>query len=152
MAQRVEIATVTVPAATLSSAPITAALPWRQGYPERVEIRIPPGPSGLVGVRLLHSGTVIIPRSTNEWLITDNEPVIWPLEGYPSNPAWSVQAYNQDIYEHAFQVRMLMNEIAAAAVPSFVPLDIAPGGEAEDDSPEEGEDLPPELPDLGELS
>lgn len=146
MAQRVEIATVTVPAGTPSTAPLTTSLPWRQGYPERVEIRIPPGPSGLVGVRFLHSGTQIIPRSTDEWLITDNEPVIWPLEGYPYNANWQIQAYNTDIYEHQFQVRMLLVEIGPAPAASFVPLPIAPESTAEDDNPELDEDLDAEFP------
>lgn len=136
MAQRVEIKTVTVPAGTLDTAPQTDALNWRQGYPERVEIRIPPGPSGLVGVRLLHSGTLVIPRSNDEWLITDNEPVIWPLEGYPYNPNWTVQSYNLDVYEHTFQVRMLLNELGPQPGPSFVPLVITPSGLAEDETTE----------------
>lgn len=140
MAQRVEIATVTVAANTLSSAPLTTPLPWRQGYPERVELRIPPGPSGLVGIRLLHSGTVIIPRSADEWLITDNEPVIWPLEGYPYNPNWTVQSYNLDVYPHTFQIRMLLNEIGGVPSPSFTPIDITPGAPATDLSEEVIED------------
>lgn len=134
MAQRVEIKTITVPAGTAIATPQTTPLLWRQGYPERVEIRVPPGPSGLVGIRILHSGTRVIPRSEDEWLITDNEPVSWPLEGYPSNPAWSVQTYNTDIYPHDIQVRMLFNEIGASPGPSFVPLDITPSGLAEDDN------------------
>lgn len=136
MAQRVEIATITVPGGTVEASPQVTDLDWRQGYPERVEIRIPPGPSGLVGVRFLHSGTLIIPKSNDEWLITDNEPVNWPLEGYPYNANWQVQSYNLDIYEHTFQVRMLLNEIGVQAGPSFTPLVITPSGLAEDETTE----------------
>lgn len=136
MAQRVEIKTVTVAAGVAVATPQSDALNWRQGYPERVEIRIPPGPSGLVGVRLLHSGTLVIPRSNDEWLITDNEPVIWPLEGYAYNPNWTVQSYNLDVYPHTFQVRMLLNELGAQPGASFTPLVIAPSGLAEDETTE----------------
>lgn len=122
MAERVEIKTVTVPAATAIAAPQVTALKWRQGYPERVEIRIPPGPSGLVGVALAHSGTRVIPHDETEWLVTDDEPVIWPLTGYPSNPSWTVLAYNLDIYAHEFQVRMLFNEIGTTSLtPNIAP-------------------------------
>lgn len=134
MAQRVEIKSITVPAATAVSSPQTTALPWRQGYPERLELWIPPGPSGLTGIRLLHSGTRIIPRSEDEWLVTDNESISWPLEGYPYNANWAVQAYNTDIYPHTFQIRMLFNEIGTQGVPAFQPILITPEATAEDDA------------------
>lgn len=117
MAQRIEIKTVTVAAATQKNAPLITALNWRQGYPVQVEIRIPPGPSGLVGVALAHSGTQVIPHDESEWLITDNEPVIWPLTEYPTNANWTVRAYNLDVYSHTFQVRMLLNEIGQTSLP-----------------------------------
>lgn len=142
MAQRIEIKSITVSAGTQIATPQTTALPWRQGFPERVEFRIPPGASGLMGVRLLHSGTRVIPRSEDEWLVTDNESVSWPLEGYASNPNWTVQAYNLDVYPHTFQIRMLLNEIIVSQAPGFVPIDITPEGTGNDDSPEVGEDLP----------
>lgn len=119
MAQRIEIKTVTVPAGTPIAAPAVTSLPWRQGYPVQVELRIPPGPSGLVGVALAHSGTKIIPHDEDEWLITDNEPVIWPLTGYPTNAVWTVLSYNLDVYAHDFQVRMLFDELGSPALPAL---------------------------------
>lgn len=139
MAERVEIRTITVPAGTLASAPYFQTLVWREGYPERVEIRIPPGPSGLMGVAILHSGERVLPKTDNEWLITDNEPVIWPLEGFPYNANYAVIAYNTDIYDHQFQVRFLLNEVRYTGpqqpeMPEFIPPNVSP--ESEQESPE----------------
>lgn len=138
MAERVNIKTVTVPAGTPASNPLFQALDFRQGHAEQVEIRIPPGPSGLVGVALLRSGRRELPRDTDEWLITDAEPVIWPLQGYGTSESWAVIAYNTDIYEHTFQIRMLFNEIRATSPKTPEPVEVVPLSE----STEEEQDFP----------
>lgn len=120
MAQRIEIKTVTVAAGTAIATPQKTDLGFRQGYPLQVELQIPPGPSGLVGVALAHSGTKIIPHDESEWLITDSEPVKWPLTDYPTNANWQVWAYNTDQYSHTIQVRMLFNELGPARL--IVPI------------------------------
>jgi hypothetical protein len=144
VANRIEIKTITVPAATLEAAPQTTALTWREGFAERVEIRIPPGPSGLVGVALSRSGRQVIPHDETEWLITDAEAVVWPLEEYGTSAKWSVQAYNLDIYDHIFQVRMLFRELRSPAPEPPPPVEIVPpnpSDESEQDFPEYTLDL-----------
>lgn len=126
MAERIEIKSITTPAGTALLSPLITALDWRQGYPERVEIRVPPGPSGLVGIQFAHSGQVIIPHDDSEWLTTDNEPVIWPLDNYPYNATWTVRTYNLDVYDHTIQVRMLVNEVGSQVVQRLQPATINP--------------------------
>lgn len=124
MAERIEIEDITVPPGTLSSAPASFALVWREGYPAFVEFRFPPGPSGLVGLKLLHSGRVVIPKRNNAFLVADGEVIKWPLEGFPYNANYTVQAYNEGVYEHTIQVRMGLNEIGArelTRIPSTLP-------------------------------
>lgn len=122
MAERIEIKSVTTPAGTDVATPQTTLLNWRQGYPVQLEIRFPPGPSGLVGVQLLHSGEVVVPHDPLEWLITDNEPVIWPLDGFPYNAKYALRTYNQDVYDHTVQVRMLFNEVATQQIVRMTPI------------------------------
>lgn len=145
MAERVDIKTITVPAGTTIAAPQSTVLGFREGDVERVEIRIPPGPSGLMGVALARSGRKMLPKNASEWLITDNEPVIWPLEGYGTSASWSVLAYNLDIFTHTFQVRMLFKELHGGAPARVEPIDFTPpieSTEDEADFPEYVEDLP----------
>jgi hypothetical protein len=126
MAERIEIKSVLTPAGTEDTAPLTTDLNWRQGYPVRLELRFPPGPSGLVGIQLLHSGEVVVPHDKTEWLITDNEPVIWPLDGFPYNAKYAIRSYNLDVYDHTVQVRMLFNEVAAQQIVPIATIPINP--------------------------
>lgn len=124
MAQRVEILSVTVPVNTTQASPQQTSLTFRQGIVELLELVMPPGPSGLVGVRFLHSGQVVIPYSGTGWVITDDEVVSWPLADYPTGEAWAVQAYNNGIYPHTFQVRMLYNEMGTQRLAVVQRLDL----------------------------
>lgn len=124
MAQRVELADVTVPLGTLRTAPATFPLTWREGYVEFIEVKVPPGPSGLVGFQLLHSGARIIPRQANTFVVTDDETIRWDLEGYPSGASWAVRAYNEGVFDHTLQLRVGINEIGrqeVTTVPSSLP-------------------------------
>lgn len=113
MAQRIEIKEITIVAGTLKTAPQINTLTWREGYPEFVEIRFPPGPSGLVGVQVRHSGRRIIPKADNNFLVTDNEVIRWELEGYPYNAVYAVVTYNEGFFNHTLQFRWGINEIGA---------------------------------------
>lgn len=124
MAERVEIKSILTPAGTAIATPLTTALNWRQGYPLRIEIRFPPGPSGLVGFQLLHSGEVVIPHDKTEWLITDDESVIWPLDDFPYNAKYAARTYNTGVYDHTIQVRMLFAEVGAQQLTPMTPVPI----------------------------
>lgn len=110
MAERIEVFEVTVPAGTAISAPQNTSLSFLDGHVTKIEVRIPPGPSGLVGFRFVHSQQVIIPFSGTTWIVADDEKLEWPVEGYPTNDDWSVRAYNTDIYPHTLYIRFLVTE------------------------------------------
>lgn len=94
---------------------------FNDGVVQRVEIRVPPGPSGLLGFQLAHSEQVIIPYSASEWIVTDNEVISWPLEDYPVRDGWEMWTYNLDVYEHSVFVRFLVSDDVGN-----IPLTIAP--------------------------
>jgi hypothetical protein len=104
---------VSIPRSTPIATPAVIALPFDDGQVDRIEMRWPPGPSGLVGIKVRHSGQTVIPFSDNTWLKTNDEVVIWPLENYPEANAWTVLGYNLDIYDHAIQFRLLVNDAPA---------------------------------------
>lgn len=132
MAERIELFNVTVPAGTLSTSPQTTALSFNDGDVEFVEFLIPPGPSGLVGFRLRHSGETVIPYDRAGWIVADNEVIKWPLEGYPSGEAWSLMAYNTDVYPHTIYIRIGVRESRRSLIVRASLVPIAPGGSAED--------------------
>jgi hypothetical protein len=110
VATRIEVFDVTIPAATAQAAPVTVALPFDDGELERIEMRWPPGPAGLVGLRIRHSSQVVIPYSGTSWVVSDDEPIYWPVSGYPATDKWDVLGYNTGAYPHTIQVRLLVND------------------------------------------
>lgn len=124
MAQRIEIEDIVIPAGVLRTAPQTFTLPWREGYPDFIEFRFPPGPSGTVGVQLFHSGRRMIPKRADTFLISDDEIVKWELEGYPYNSVYTVRAFNEGNYQHTIQLRMGLNEVSGQrlATTTAVPI------------------------------
>lgn len=124
MASRIEPFSVTVPAGTSSATPLDFPTTFNEGIVEKLEIIIPPGFSGLVGFKLVHSGTVVIPYQYDEWIISDSEKIEWTLQGYPTGSAWAVRAYNEDVYDHTMYLRYLVTENERYTYVSATPLDI----------------------------
>lgn len=126
MADRIETPTITIPAGTTIAAPQTTALALRDAVLERIEVRIPPGPSGLVGFAFLHSGQQVIPFRGGDWVITDDESLDWSTENYPTGNKWSLRGYNTDIYPHTLYLRLHFREILPLAPTAGQPLSIVP--------------------------
>lgn len=137
MSDRIEVFDVTIPAATLTTAPQTTNLSFNEGIVESIEILIPPGPSGLVGFRILHSQGVVIPYDSSKWIVADNEVVKWPIANFPTGSAWAITAYNTDVYDHTLYLRFLINETPRSGIVRAQLVPIGPGGTAEDFEPAE---------------
>ena len=117
MASRVEIFDVTVQSGTPIAAPATTAMTFDIGEVGRVEIVIPPGPSGLVGFQILHSGESVFPREPSRWIITDNEQIKWDISNAPTSGRWACRAYNLDVFDHTLHFRWLITEVGVLILP-----------------------------------
>lgn len=73
-----------------------------------------------MGFRFRHSTQIVIPYVGSNWVITDDEKLSWPVQGYPTGDKWSVQMYNTDLYDHTIYIRMHVNEI-----PSHQPVAVS---------------------------
>jgi hypothetical protein len=123
MATRIEVFDVTIPAGTAQATPVTVSLPFDDGELERIEMRWPPGPAGLVGLRIRHSSQVVIPYSVNSWVVSDDEPIYWNVSGYPATDKWDVLGYNLGVYPHTIQIRLLVNDpIRPPAPPQLISI------------------------------
>lgn len=116
MATRVEVVNLTVPAGTPVATPVSALLFSNRAEIERLEVKVPPGPSGLVGFRFDHSNRQVIPKTDGTWIITDDETLEWPLQSYSVQPDWHIKAYNLDVYDHVLAVRTLLIDTAPPPV------------------------------------
>lgn len=132
MTERIEVFQVTIPAGTAQASPLTTPLSFNQGIVHKLEITIPPGPSGLVGFRIRHSSQTVIPNSGTNFIIADGQYIEWDLEGYPVGNAWAIQAYNTDVFPHTLYLRFLINETRRNILAPAQLVPIAPGGLAMD--------------------
>lgn len=132
MAERIETFDVTIPAGTAIASAQTTALNFNMGVVQKIEILIPPGPSGLVGFRIRHSAQTVIPHSGSGWIIADDEKIEWPLENFPVGNKWTIQAYNTDVFPHTLYLRFLVAETRRNILQQATLVPIAPGGLAED--------------------
>jgi hypothetical protein len=122
VATRVEIFPVTIPANTAIAAPVTRNTTFNDGRVERIEMRWPPGPAGLVGLRIAYSGQVVIPFQATNWLITDDEAIGWDIQRFPETGRWQFVGYNTDQFDHTIQVRFLIVDDVSVSVPGGAQL------------------------------
>lgn len=128
MAERIETPIITIPAGTLSTAPQITALSLRDAILEHIEVVIPPGPSGLVGFALRHSGQQVIPFTAGQFVIGDGEKLAWDVQNFPTGDKWSVAAYNTDVYNHSLYFRILLRELPTSAVQVTAPVQVVAVG------------------------
>jgi hypothetical protein len=108
--------TVTTPAGTLPSAPLVTPWPLADANLDYVEIIVPNGPSGQVGVAILWSGTQIIPWGNGTWIITNDEKIHIPVGSYITISGLAVQTYNEGIFPHTLYLRALVKYTTAPVV------------------------------------
>jgi hypothetical protein len=124
MAREIRRFTVTVPAGTAIATPQVTALTMPSRVVRELEVVVPPGPRGQVGFALGSTGVAVIPVNAGAWLVTDNETIRWPLEGFWDSGSWQMRAYNTGRYPHTLEVRFLVDLVGS---PNNVSQPIDPG-------------------------
>lgn len=134
MATRVEPFEVTTPAGTLQASYLVTPLSFPDARVERLEIIVPPGPSGLMGFKVAHSGQSVIPIRSDTWNIADGVKFDWPLNNFPTGDSWELWTYNTDVYEHTIYIWFHLMDFGSDTFAMPVPLSISPGGSAQHDT------------------
>lgn len=111
---------VTIPAGTLKTAlsMTSCKLPMRRV--DRIEIKVPPGPRGLMGFQIGGSKQQFIPRGAGQFVVTDDEEISWDIVGAFDSGDWWVMGYNSGTYDHTIYVRFLVSlvgKVTATAQP-----------------------------------
>ena len=130
MAREVYRFAVAVPAGTAKTSPASIACPMPPRQVTRVEVKVPPGPHGLVGFQLASGGVPMIPLPAGAFVVTDDEELGWDLEGQIDSGAWQVLAYNTGSFDHTLEVRFLCDLVVPAAGllgPQPLPVDVLSG-------------------------
>lgn len=115
----------TIPAGTAQASPVTVDLSIPSRIVTGVRLRVPPGPSGLVGFALASGGTHILPWGDTSWIVADDEVIDEDLANQIESGAWQLIGYNTGSYDHTIQVVFRLLPISTAAATSvWVPATI----------------------------
>lgn len=109
MAREVRRFPVTIPASTPKASPQVTNLSFPFRVVRELEVRIPPGPRGEVGFAIGGSGQPVIPVEAGAYLVTDDEIIRWPLDGFWDSGSWQMTAYNTGRFPHTLEVRFLVD-------------------------------------------
>lgn len=123
MATEIRVFDFTVPAGTPAAAPVELDVSFPPRVVQAIQVVVPPGPSGVVGWRILCSGVTVIPYLSADWVITAAENITWPVEQYPNSGSWQVQGYNTGAQDHTVYFRFLLAPVTASTPPVPATID-----------------------------
>lgn len=128
MAREIRRFSVSIPANTPKSANFTADLSFPSRIVREIDINVPPGPRGEMGFALGAAGTIVIPYNAGQFIVTDNEVIHWPLEGFWDSGSWTLFAYNTGTFAHQLEIRFLVDVVGAesAGVSALPVNDLVP--------------------------
>ena len=108
---RLYYAEFTIPAGTPVASPVSLAFPLEDNFLKAMYIRIPPGPSGYMGFKILWASQQIVPWGNNSWLITNDEKVTWESETAVTVSGLVLEGYNTGQYNHTIYVLGLIQTL-----------------------------------------
>lgn len=119
---------VTTPPGTLQSAPQVTQLPMPSRTVKQVEIIIPPGPNGQLGVAVGMNSQQVIPSASNTFLVASDYKNTWDTTTTLNSGAWECISYNTGLYPHTvqfiFHTDLIDNTDPLAGVVALDPGDI----------------------------
>lgn len=110
MPKRIYPLTVTVPAGTQQSNPVSQSFTTEDNQLDAIELIIPPGHNGLTGVRVMKGDTQLIPWGSNSWIIGNDYSREFPVDDYLPTRDVTVQAYNMGNFAHSFYLRAIIED------------------------------------------
>lgn len=111
MADEIRQYTATIPAGTTAAAPVRVNFDMPAREVQGIQIRVPPGPSGVVGFALQNSGVTVIPYGSDQWIVTSADYIDWTLSNYITSGSWQLLGYNTGAFSHSIYVRFLLGLI-----------------------------------------
>lgn len=106
-----------------AAAPTVVNLTMPDRYVRRVEIIIPRGVNGVVGIALGAAGQQVYPSNEGGYFRGDDEKLTVDLQDALESGAWQLFAYNTGAFTHTFNVRFYMDLPGSESpAPAFTPL------------------------------
>lgn len=103
-------------------APLVQPLAMPPRIVRAIDIRVPPGPRGLMGFALGAAGTIVFPYGAadavgggnpSQWFVADDENIRLELDGAITSGAWEFFSYNTGVYNHTVYLRFHVDPVKA---------------------------------------
>ena len=117
--------TATIPAGTPKAVPVVVNMVFPPMVVEEIEVIVPPGPNGAMGFKIGQAGVQVFPLSPDDYIVTSNEALKWPIEGANTSGAWQVIGYNTGTFNHSLEVRFLCRLAEVALLEAPAPISSA---------------------------
>jgi len=118
MAQDIQTFDVTVQPGVAKATPALTTIELGIRRVLEIHVEVPPGPRGEVGFWLGSAGVQIIPKNLGQFIVTDNQHVVLPIDGFFDSGSWTVAMYNTGHYAHTFQYTFLSDFVIGFSGPS----------------------------------
>lgn len=116
---------VTIPAGTLSTAPLVTPTVFNTGIVDRIEWRFPGGCNGQVGIQIGARTVPVLPGAKTQFFIRSGDSQGFDLEDLPNTGDWSVIGYNTGVFAHTVQVVFRVHRIQPPEpIPGYLMSDL----------------------------
>jgi len=106
-----------IPANTPIATPFTFAISFPAMNVDRIRVKIPPGPRGNVGFALGSSGQAVIPYQAGQWIIADNDDLVFELDDYWDSGSWTFFGYNLGQFAHTIYLTFELSLVPQPTAP-----------------------------------
>ena len=113
---------VTIPVGTPADAPYVETLTLDYRTIVTIDLMVPPGPGGVMGFAVLHSGTQVFPYNSGTWFVWDGTDQSWDLADLPDSQGWQIAGYNEGNYPHTVYVRLHTVPVTSSAAAPPAPV------------------------------
>ena len=122
MARELRTFQFTIPAGTAKAAPFTQQLSFPPRIVVEIDIRVPPGPAGTMGLAIGSSGNPVIPIEPGTWIVADDEYIRWPIHDFWDSGSWELFGYNLGQFDHTVYLTFLCDLVPSASSTPSAPI------------------------------
>jgi hypothetical protein len=103
----------TVPAGTVIPNPAVIDLAVGTFQINKIRWRVPPGPRGNLSWWLSMGGVQVLPQSSGNVIVADDEWDDWEIDDLPDSGAWQLSGYNTGTYDHTVYLGFYVTPVSA---------------------------------------
>jgi hypothetical protein len=112
---------VTIPAGTLSTAPLVVPTVFAPNIVDHIEWVFPDGCNGLVGIQIGARNVPVVPGARAQFLIRSGSVGGLDVDEMHDSGDWSVIGYNLGVFPHTVQVTFTVHrKVKPAPIPGYL--------------------------------